>query len=79
MECINQEHETYIQQAEQVINNMDEKKLEEFEDNYLAPNAFCEALRTFNAPRSRSFSVSFVRRFNKLARMFVCEIVYGRD
>lgn len=80
MECINQEYETYIQQAEQVINNMDEKKLEEFEDNYFAPNAFCEALRNFNNPRvtARTFTIGYAMRYNRAVRMFGVEILYGR-
>ena len=81
MQVIETMHQRYMEQAEQVIGNMDESELAEFEDNFFAPKAFYEALTDFNADRvtERSYSRAFAKEHKKVVTQFFYDITYKRS
>lgn len=80
MEILELQYQRMKEDAERVIDQMDERKLEEYESNFFAPKAFWHALVNMHSEHvcQRSYTNGFVRRWNKAVRRFENEIVYGR-
>ena len=80
LEIIEDMHQRELEIATKVIDNMDESKLTEFEDNYMASKAFCAALSEFlkDNVNTRQYTLGFVRRHKDAVRRFLHEITYNR-
>ena len=80
LEVIEDMHQRYIEQAEKVIDRMDDELVAQYDTPYFAAKAFYEALVNINTEKVRtpSFSLRFVRAYNRAVKKFFHEILYKR-
>ena len=80
LEVIEDMHQRYVEQAEKVIDQMDEGLIAKYKTPYFAPKAFYEALVRCNTEKvsTPSFSLQYVREYNKLIKRFLQEIIFKR-
>lgn len=80
LEVIDDMHQRYIEQAEKVIDRMDDELIAQYDTPYFASKAFYEALVNINIEKVRtpSFSIRYVREYNRAIKKFLQEIICKR-